>query len=241
MQNFGAGAAAVDYNDEIEFWSRQLSEHALFAHLGILDQALRVRALELHQQWEAYRKMRKNLPPLDASAQALALALETRGFLMHVYDRLSKGQWIGWLWPLFIDHIRREGDWFIDIMQHKAHDGVSTCKTWIVFMAEHAAFAAHLLDPTEAAKIRQATTYIGEFERLHGGCNAMNEQLLTMTTKAGTELDQYFSQLGVGGPQLKSIIHPALAEHVVREGRRFLTVVEKLKNEIGPAGRPTLA
>jgi hypothetical protein len=241
MHNFGAGGAPIDYGDEIEFWSRQLSEHALFVHLGLLDQPLRVRALELHQQWEAYRKARKNLPPLDASAQALALAIDTRSFLAHVHDRLSKGQWIGWLWPLFIDHIRREGDYFIDIMQHKPMDGVTTCKTWIVFMAEHAAFAAHLLDPTEAAKIRAATAFIGEFERLHGGCSAMNEQLLTMTAKAGTDLDHYFVQLDVGGPKLKSIIHPVLAEHVVREGRRFLGVVEKLKAEIGPAGRHTLA
>lgn len=237
---FGS-APPVDYSDEIEFWSRQLSEHALFVHLGLLDQPLRVRALELHQAWEEYRKIRKNLPPREVGGRALALAIDTRAFLNHVYDRLAKGQWIGWLWPLFIDHLRREGDYFIDIMQHKTPDTEATCKTWLVFMAEHAAFAAHLLDPTEATKIRQATAFIGEFERLHGGCNAMNEQLLTMTKKAGTDLDQYFGQLGVGSPNLKSIIHPVLAEHVVREGRRFLAVVDRLKTEISPLARGTLA
>lgn len=231
---FGA-TPPVDYDNEIEFWSRQLSEHALFVHLGILDQPLRIRALELHQAWEEYRKIRKNLPPREINGRALALAIDTKSFLSHVYDRLAKGQWIGWLWPLFIDHIRREGDYFIDVMQHKAHDAESTCKTWIVFMAEHAAFAAHLLDPTEAQKIRQATTFIGEFERLHGGCNAMNEQLLTMTAKAGKELDTYFASLGVGSAQLKSIIHPVLAEHVVREGRRFLGIVDQLKAQISPS------
>jgi hypothetical protein len=241
MHNFGA-APAVDFNDEIEFWSRQLSEHALFVHLGLLDMPLRTRALELHQQWEAYRQARKGLPPLEASGRALGLALDTRGLLVHVYDRLAKGQWIGWLWPLFIDHIRREGDYFIDIMQHKTPNAENTCKTWLVFMAEHAAFAAHLLDPTEAAKIRAATAYIGEFERLHGGCNALNEQLLTMTVKAGKDLDNYFTQLGVGSPQLKSIIHPVLAEHVVREGKRFLTIVEQMKvSGPGSSGRVSLA
>jgi hypothetical protein len=240
MHTFGA-TPTVDFADEIDFWSRQISEHALFVHLGLLDMPLRTRGLELHQQWEAFRQTRKDLPPREVPGRALALALDTRGFLNHVHDRLSKGQWIGWLWPLFVDHLRREGDYFIDILQHKATAPETACKNWLVFMAEHAAFAAHLLDPTEGAKIRQATAFIGEFERLHGGCAAINEQLLNLTTKAGNDLDQYFTRLGVGSPKLRSIIHPVLAEHVVREGKRFLTIVERIKTELTPSGRTSLA
>jgi hypothetical protein len=54
---FGADkTASIDFSDEIDFWSRQLSEHALFVHLGLLDLPLRTRAQELHEQWELYRQ-----------------------------------------------------------------------------------------------------------------------------------------------------------------------------------------
>jgi len=235
------GTPQIDYPDEIEFWSRQLSEHALFVHLGLMDQPLRIRAQELHQQWEDFRQARKGLPAREVAGRALGLALDTRSFLGHVYERLGKGQWIGWLFPLFIDHIRREGDYFIEVLQHKTPDAETTCKNWLVFMAEHAAFAAHLLDPVESAKIRQATAFIGEFERLHGGCAAINGQLLALTEKTGKDLDQYFMQLGIGTPKLKSIIHPVLAEHVVREGKRFLMIVERIKIEIAPTAHSSLA
>jgi len=239
---FGADkASAIDFNDEIDFWSRQLSEHALFVHLGLLDMPLRTRAQELHEQWELYRQSRKGLPTREIAGRALGLAMDTRSFLGHVYERLGKGQWIGWLFPLFIDHIRREGDYFIEVLQHKPQEPEVVCKNWLVFMAEHAAFAAHLLDPVESAKIRQATAFIGQFEKLHAGCAAMNEQLLSLTEKTGKELDQYFAGLGVGTAKLKSIIHPALAEHILREGRRFLMIVDRIKTEITPGAHPSLA
>lgn len=241
MYNFGAAAPTIDFSDEIDFWSRQLSEHVLFVNLGLLDPALRTRAQELHQMWDAFRQSRQGIPAREVSGRALALALDTRSLLVHVNERLGKGQWIGWLFPLFIDHLRREGDFFIDILQHKSNTPEATCKTWLVFMAEHAAFAAHLLDPTESEKIRQATAFIGEFERLHAGCAAMNEQLMVLTEKTGKDLDKYFSGLGVGTPSLKSIIHPVIAEHILREGKRFLAIVNKIKIEISPSGKSSLA
>jgi hypothetical protein len=231
------GAPTTDFNDEIDFWSRQLQEHCLFVHLDLHDMALKTRAQELYQLWDQFRQHRKNMPSAEVAGHALGLALDTRGLLVHVHDRLTKGQWIGNLFPLFVDHVRREGDYFIEIMQHKASDTATTYKNWLVFMAEHAAFTAHLLDPTESAKIRQATAFIGEFERLHNGCGAINAQLIQLTETAGKELDSYFAQLGVGTPKLRSIIHPVLAEHVIREGKRFLMIIDKIK--IGVASIPS--
>jgi hypothetical protein len=227
----GKDASSINYDDEIDFWSRQLSEHALFMQLGLQDPALRVRANELHELWEQFRSVRPKMTTRDAAIQAVNLAMETRSLLLHVLDRLDKGQWLGWLWPLFVDHIRREGDYFIEQLQHKTFDVGDECQIWLQFMAEHAAFAAHLLDPTEAARIRDATAFIGNFEQLHNGCAAINPQLLDLTQKAGAELDQYFTSLPVGTPKLKSIIHPVLAAHVIREGQRFLEVVRRLKSE----------
>lgn len=225
-------ASTIDFADEINFWSRQLAEHALFLQLGLVDTPLKIRAQELHEQWQQLHNTLSKLPVREAAAEALRLAIELRGLQNHLLERQAKGQWIGWLWPLFIDHTRREGDYFIGRLQHKMLSSENECQTWLTFMAEHAAFTAHLLDPTEGGSIQRATGFITEFERLRGGCAALNGQLLEFTEKAGVGLDNYLKNLGVGTPQLKSIIHPVLAEHVMREGQRFLQEVRRLKNSL---------
>lgn len=214
--------STMNVKDEIDFWSRQLSEHALFLNLGLDDPSLKKRADRLHTQWEVFRSGTR------APKDAIALALLTRELLSEVYSRLTAGEWLGWIWPLFVDHIRREGDYFISKLQGTAISTPTECGTWLQFMAEHAAFAAHLLDPVEVAKIRQATKFIGDFETLHGGCAQFNTQLQAMSERAGKALDAYFTTLGVGTANVQSIIHPVLAEHVVREGRRFLKVIATL-------------
>lgn len=211
--------------DDIDFWSRQLSEHALFMHLGIDDKRLKGEASRLHNQWENYRRGPQTVP------DAIALTLETRDFKMEVHGRLVAGEWLGWLWPLFVDHIRREGDYFLGKLQGEMLSDAEECKTWITFMGEHAAFAMHLLDPSEAARIGQALVLLGNFNQLWQGCGtAMNQQLLSLTTRSGQDLDAYLKDLGVGKPGgARSIIHPVLLSHVVREGHRFLQTMQALQ------------
>ena len=41
---------------------------------------------------------------------------------------------------------------------------------WLRFMAEHAAFAAHLMDPIEAQRIRSALETVGRLTQLQNAC-----------------------------------------------------------------------
>ena len=211
--------------EDIEFWSRQLAEHALFMRLGLEDPVLKARAEQLHQAWKMFRQGPRAL------LEAIRLVHALRDLQLEVHARLVRGEWLGWLWPLFVDHIRREGDYFLGTLQHTGRDPVSECQIWMTFMAEHAAFAAHLLDPSEADKIRQALQAQGQFGELFRSCaSGVNDQLLALTQRSGADLDEYMTGLGIGKPGgAKSTIHPILAEHVVREGRRFLQIVEVLQ------------
>jgi len=219
---------ALPIADDIEFWSRQLSEHALFMQLGLDDKHLKSRAEGLHAQWERYHGGPRTVP------DAISLVLATRELKTEVHSRLVSGEWLGWLWPLFVDHIRREGDYFLTKLQGQMLSDADECRTWLTFMAEHAAFAAHLLDPSEAERIHQAIALLGDLNRLWQGCGtSMREQLLSLTTRSGLDLDAYFKSLGIGTPAAaRSIIHPVLAEHVVREGQRFLVTISALQGQI---------
>ena len=216
---------ALPIADDIDFWSRQISEHALFMYLGLDDKRLKSEADRLHKQWESYRRGPRTVP------DAIKLVLGTRDFKTEVHSRLVAGEWLGWLWPLFVDHIRREGDYFLGKLQGQMLSDADECATWITFMAEHAAFAAHLLDPSEATRIQQAIAMLGTLNQLWKACStSLNEQLLSLTTRSGLDLDAYLKNLGIGTPNAaRGILHPVLAAHVVREGQRFLITLNALQ------------
>jgi hypothetical protein len=205
---------------EVEFWSRQLSEHALFFQLGLDDPSLKAAAGRLHTAWEQAR------PTVTAQAAA-GLARDLRDFKVGLLDRLNRGQWLGWIFPTFVDHTLRELDLFVS----RLHGPVlpqTDCRAWLRFMAEHAAFAAHLMDPVEATRIRVALKFVSEFSQLEAGCTGVSDQLLSLSTRSGQLLDNFM----VGQvARAKGIIHPVLAVHVVREGRRFLRTVSDLQRK----------
>jgi hypothetical protein len=230
-------------SDLIVFWSRQLSEHALFLSLGIEMLDVRRDALDQHRNWEKFRETKvARLKPLSdpgpVAEEALELSRVLRGLKTHIYDRLDGGEWLGWIFPSFVDHTRRELDYFVEAVTREQEgkkrsrkDTVSEeLSSWLRFMREHAGFAAHLLDPEEKDLHRRAMAIEDELGRAEQLCAGGMEQLVTLSDKAGKILDSYFHSSGLGTRQTKSIVHPILAAHVVREGEEFLRTI-KLLNE----------
>jgi Domain of unknown function (DUF2935) len=223
------------------FWSRQFSDHCLFMALGFQDLELRKDARHQHEKWEYYRD--ENLVKLTvASDSRLKSTAETvlemcrvlRGLKIHAFDRLEKGEWLGWLYPSFIDHTRRELDYAVAAIHREVEgDPVRARKqllsdelgTWLRFMQEHAAFAKHLLEPGERDTITQAFNIETSFRQAEGLCQGASESLIELSRRAGTILDKFLK-----GPlsKARSIIHPLLAEHVVREGEEFQRTLDAL-------------
>lgn len=234
---FATVGSMMPVADDIDFWSRQISEHALFMSLGLVDKDLKRRAEGLHNSWEAFRRGPRRVN------DAIPLVLTTQDFKTHVLTRLNAGEFLGWLFPLFIDHIRREGDYFLAALRGQKFDPCTETQIWLTFMAEHAAFASHLLDPSEAEQIRRALELQSQLGALFHNCEStIGEQLKMLSLKSGQDLDAYFNGLGIGKPGgAKSVIHPVLAEHVVREGRRFLQTMQMLQPAASMAAMPPMA
>lgn len=205
---------------DLDFWSRQLSEHALFFSLGIEDPAYRRHAAALHAAWERAR-------PGMTAGTALAMATELRTFKLDLFAQLSAGKWLGWIFPTFVDHTRRELELFVAHLTGAPVSRQHDTTEWLRFMAEHAAFAAHLMDPIEAARVRQAMASVGQLEGLRQACSAgVSDQILSLSKRAGESLDRFVVD---DVSHAKSVIHPVLATHVLREGRRFLLTVDQLR------------
>ena len=222
----------MDPQDEIDFWSRQLSEHALFGNLMLAEPTLKKRAGDGHQKWEDFRR---SSPARRSPQRASELALETRALLAEVLARLTAGEWLGSVWPLLADHMIREGDYFLTKLRGAPLAPQLETAFWLNHGGEEAAFTMAQLDPSEAAKIQQAMNFGSTFRQLYdrAGSEQVGPALLASSQEAGQALDSYLASLGIGTPVTKSIIHPVLAEHVTRENRRGLQTLAQLSAQLG--------
>lgn len=218
----------VDVKDEIAFSSRQISEHCLFFSLGLVEPRLKHTGTTLQASWEQNRPRWAQMDGAQAAPEYRYLVAETRSYKTEVLDRLNRGEWLGWIFPSFASHVRDEMDMWTARVNGQIGARQETC-AMLLQMAQHAAFAAHLLDPSERVLVDAALARMGNFEQLYQGCAANTMQnLLALSKQAGADLDDYFTRSGIGTPRVKSIIHPVLAAHVQREGARFVAVVDQL-------------
>lgn len=202
-------------DSDIKFWSEQMSEHALFLHLGLSDEKLKKQGMKLNAKWEKFRKtdhdIKKIIPLLD----------ELRKYKVSVLDRLNKGEWIGYNFPLLVDHMIRELDYLREKIDGKIHTSEEELSFWIEINADHSDFTAHLLDPTEEDLINTA---------LSTAKNMREVKTLKIGLTQSKALDK-FVETGVDGVKnnkIKSIIPIELIEHVEREGKRSIETFEAL-------------
>ena len=208
--------------NDILFWlGSQDREHMLFMKLGIdpdTRKDLYNEATRLHM---AFTKAAQTgnideLVRLSSPSQIL----KTEAF------NASQKQWIGWLFPIFYDHIRREIDYAITKINRPVTPQEEIC-FWTQIGAEHAAMAAHLLDPTEKIAFQDAMARNAIMENIHSSCAAqIMPSVVALTERAARDLDNFFMSVQQTKP--KSVIHPVLADHIIREGRRFVQTMEMM-------------
>jgi hypothetical protein len=124
-------------------------------------------------------------------------------------------------WPTFFEHVALEGERFAKRLESFSrgrveYDRGEVVDFWSRIMADHADFVAHLLDPEEKALIQKAMQTATAWRATKGGSKEkVNDSLDSLITFKKT------AQAGVEAGQIKSIIHPLLADHVLREALKF--------------------
>lgn len=143
-------------------------------------------------------------------------------------------------YPLLIEHILREARRYrqtiIDIEENECipdQDETDREIFWNQIMMEHAAFIRGLLDPMECELINTADDYVKEFACLlemarKQDCRVQEE--LTKKTQEKTEGIRDFKAAGTKGLiecDIRSIILPLLADHVLREANHYLRLLKE--------------
>jgi hypothetical protein len=214
------------------FWSDILMEHAMFFVMLMPGPELagpRAEAERFQQQFADHlaRLRASQLNPgnyVGFNNTTLGLANAFIDYKQRMHDAQASGRMRSLVWPSFFAHTRKEALRFTGRLGqlnagNASYDRREVVPFWADKMQEHSLFIAHLLDTDEKALIEAAQTSAKLFEKLEAAPPASKDPALAA---AQTIIDfKTAAEKGILAGQIKSIIHPALADHVRREAVRF--------------------
>lgn len=208
------------------FWNEQMMEHATFFVMlmpgpELADQ--RAQAEEFKSTFKA--QLAKSGTATKGSYKAFNQSTIDQikpyvAFQHRMRDEQSAGRLKSLVWPTFFEHTARESEYFAARLARlsKGDSSVDPAKAaefWTLIMGEHADFIAHLLDPAERELVAKAMRTSDVFRKLHGHSPAPKDKAINAVDDI---LDfKVAAEKGIETGKIKSIIDPALADHVRRE------------------------
>ena len=228
----------VDFSiAENAFWNEQLMEHAMFFIMLMPGPELAAQRSEAEkfQQTFTAQLQKSKTAKLDKSNYA-AFNRSTVEMVKPFVDWKRKnsalqasGKLKSLTWSTFFDHTANEADRFARRLEQFSRGDTSadmkeTAMFWAMIMGEHADFIAHLLDPKESELIKKAMQTADAFHAMQTNPPASKNP----AEKAVNDIIDFktAAQKGINAGTIKSIIHPALADHVRREA---LKAADELK------------
>lgn len=140
-------------------------------------------------------------------------------------------------YPLLLEHIIREAKLYRQYLECLEKDGFLDERSmkefecfWNRIMMEHAMFIRGLLDPSETELYNSADKFAGEYcELLKKCCDAQDYTMRAASLELTQKLKD-FKTAGVRGIEqcdIRSIILPLLADHVLREANHYIRLLQK--------------
>lgn len=138
-------------------------------------------------------------------------------------------------YPLLLEHIIREAKLYREYVQYLEDNGEIAPQTmgqieqfWNQIMMEHAMFIRGLLDPSENDLLNTADLFAKEYAMLLEHSRTAQQQTLTGISLEETRKFRDFKTAGVKGIEecnIRSIILPLLADHVLREANHYIRLL----------------
>ena len=97
----------------------------------------------------------------------------------------------------------------------------------------HALFIRGLLDPTECELIETSNGFAADYKRLLETSAAANDRMMGSADSGALELTEKFRDFkrtgmaGIEACEIRSIILPLLADHVLREANHYIRILEE--------------
>lgn len=153
-----------------------------------------------------------------------------------ILDKVLSCQMFTMNYPLLIEHILCEAKLYLKYVQMLETDGEIGMQSmkeiecfWNQIMMEHALFIRGLLDPSEIELINSANTFANDYFVLLNSCHNAHNKTLNIDSMTETRKFRDFKTAGAKGIescQIRSLILPLLADHVLREANHFIRILE---------------
>lgn len=216
-----------------------MGEHALFFALLMPGDDLRnerAQAQAFQQRFASHltrlrgeRADRSNYAALNRATTEIVRPFVD--FKHTMQEAQTSGRLHSLVWPLFFEHTAREGERFVARLDRFSRGETESDRSevigfWSQIMAEHSDFIAHLLDPEERDLIRKAFDTSTKFHQLR----AQQPVSLQAAHGAAEEIIDFktAAEKGIQTGRIKSIINPALADHVRREAIKFADELKRV-------------
>lgn len=168
---------------------------------------------------------------------ALVLVRDLIGFKEKILNRVLHCRMFTMNYPLLIEHILREAKLYHTFVRNAERgidlDGQSMRETeifWNQIMMEHALFLRGLLDPSEEELIKTSDTFAQEYATLLARAREVTDTaMIRQESLKETLRFQEFKTAGVEGIeccQIRSVILPLLADHVLREANHYIRLLK---------------
>lgn len=139
-------------------------------------------------------------------------------------------------YPLLLEHIIREAKLYCTFLQNLESGSNFDCQSmreterfWNQIMMEHAMFIRGLLDPSENELIESADDFAKDYAELLAKARAANDKTLGCRESLQETLKfREFKAAGAKGIQncqIRSVILPLLADHVLREANHYVRLL----------------
>lgn len=173
----------------------------------------------------------------DLNTRSLNLLQEVIDFKNELLDRVQECEIFIGLYPEMLIHDILEAEYYqelLNALQARRMPRRLQCSElnfWNHIMAEHAQFIDGMLDPTERDLKETAASFAEIFERLVNKCIESAERQIARKSLENTEDLRDFKRTATQGLldcEIKSVIPPLLADHVLREANHYLRLLRSM-------------
>lgn len=174
----------------------------------------------------------------NLNARSLNLVDDVIAFKKNLIEMVLQCRILIPLYLLLLQHITREAEYYretLKSLQNRKLPDRTLCDElnfWNTIMGEHAAFIDGMLDPTEKNLKNTAENFTNLFERLVKECIKTSDRQIIRNSIDATEEIRNFKRaatIGLLECDIRSIISPLLADHVLREANHYLRILKILR------------
>ncbi|HHV38871.1 MAG TPA: DUF2935 domain-containing protein [Tepidimicrobium sp.] len=236
--------ATMDSNEFVTPYTLEL-ENMVESLTGIcIDTNLTLKEMELEPNLGYNHPSQLGERVFNLNNRIINLIIEIINFKDQLLSKVEDCKIFTFIYPSMQEHLIREAKFYlnslINLQERKMpeKDIIKTEVFWDEIMGEHAKYIRGMLDPTEEALFNEANDFAILFEKLTGETiDAVKQSIVEITKKnlKATEGIKEFkssSAEGLLACEIKSIINPLLADHVLREANRYIRVLKTYLNTL---------